>query len=73
MKFFLIVAKGKKAGLPIPIEIDLFLIGSAEECQLRAVHDDIGEQHDLAGEMPDKVEELRKRLHAWRDEVGAPP
>ncbi|HVK14693.1 MAG TPA: FHA domain-containing protein [Gemmataceae bacterium] len=45
MKFFLIVAKGKKAGLPIPIEIDLFLIGSGEECQLRAVHDDIGEQH----------------------------
>lgn len=45
MKFFLIAAKGKKQGLPIPIEIDLFLIGSAEECQLRAVHDDIGEQH----------------------------
>jgi anti-anti-sigma regulatory factor len=45
MKFFLIAAKGKKQGLPIPIEIDLFLIGSGEECQLRAVHDDIGEQH----------------------------
>ncbi len=45
MKFFLIAAKGKKQGMPIPIEIDLFLIGSGEECQLRAVHDDIGEQH----------------------------
>jgi len=45
VKFFLIAAKGKKQGLPIPIEIDLFLIGSGEECQLRAVHDDIGEQH----------------------------
>ncbi len=45
MKFFLIVSKGKKRGLPIPIEVDLFLIGSAKMCQLRAVHDDIGEQH----------------------------
>jgi anti-anti-sigma regulatory factor len=45
MKFYLIVAKGKKQGMPIPIEIDLFLIGSGPMCQLRAVHDDIGEQH----------------------------
>lgn len=45
MKFFLIVAKGKKQGMPIPIEIDLFLIGSGPVCQLRAVHEKIGEQH----------------------------
>jgi anti-anti-sigma regulatory factor len=45
MKFYLIVAKGKKQGMPIPVEIDLFLIGSGPVCQLRAVHDDIGEQH----------------------------
>ncbi len=45
MKFYLIVANGKKRGLPIPIEIDLFLVGSAQMCQLRAAHDDIGEQH----------------------------
>jgi anti-anti-sigma regulatory factor len=45
MKFYLIVAKGKKQGMPIPVEIDLFLIGSGPMCQLRAVHDDIGEQH----------------------------
>lgn len=45
MKFYLIVAKGKKQGMPIPIEIDLFLVGSGPVCQLRAVHDDIGEQH----------------------------
>jgi arylsulfatase A len=32
---------------------------------------DIGEQRDLASHMPDKVNELRKRLHAWREEVGA--
>ena len=45
MKFFLIVAKGKKQGLPIPIEVDLFLIGSGKMCQLRASHDNIGAQH----------------------------
>jgi hypothetical protein len=45
MKFYLIVAKGKKQGLPIPIEVDLFLIGSSTSCQLRAQHEDIGEQH----------------------------
>jgi len=45
MKFFLIVASGKKRGMPIPIEIDLFLIGSSKMCQLRSAHDDIGEQH----------------------------
>jgi anti-anti-sigma regulatory factor len=45
MKFYLIVAKGKKQGMPIPIEVDLFLIGSGKECQLRAIHDQIGDQH----------------------------
>lgn len=45
MKFFLIVAKGKKQGMPIPVEIDLFLVGSGTVCQLRAEHDSIGEQH----------------------------
>jgi predicted component of type VI protein secretion system len=45
MKFYLIVAKGKKQGLPVPIDVDLFLIGSGKSCQLRAAHDDIGEQH----------------------------
>jgi len=45
MKFFLIVANGKKRGMPIPIEIDLFLIGSSKMCQLRSPHDGIGEQH----------------------------
>jgi hypothetical protein len=35
MKFYLIVAKGRKQGLPIPISIDLFLVGSDRMCQLR--------------------------------------
>lgn len=36
MKFYLIVAKGPKQGFPIPINIDLFLLGSEKLCQLRA-------------------------------------
>jgi anti-anti-sigma regulatory factor len=35
MKFYLIVAKGKKQGMPIPISVDLFLVGSEPVCQLR--------------------------------------
>ncbi|MBI3821732.1 MAG: FHA domain-containing protein [Planctomycetes bacterium] len=35
MKFYLIVAKGSKQGLPIEVKVDLFLIGSDKECQLR--------------------------------------
>lgn len=38
MKFYLIVARGAKQGLPIPIEVDLFLLGSDQVCQLRAKH-----------------------------------
>jgi anti-anti-sigma regulatory factor len=45
MKFFLIVAKGKRQGLPIPIHVDLFLIGSDPICQLRSMLPGIGEQH----------------------------
>ena len=45
MKFYLIVAKGKKQGMPIPIEIDLFQIGSGRACQLRADHENIAEEH----------------------------
>lgn len=39
--------------------------------ELYNLRDDIGEQNNLAAQMPDKVEELRSRLHAWRQEVGA--
>jgi anti-anti-sigma regulatory factor len=45
MKFYLIVAKGKRQGFPIPIEVDLFVIGSNQMCQLRAHHERIGDQH----------------------------
>ena len=45
MKFILIVANGKKRGLPIPIQTDLFLIGTGVSCQIRANHPEIGSQH----------------------------
>jgi anti-anti-sigma regulatory factor len=45
MKFYLIVAKGKHQGLPIPIEVDLFLIGTDKLCQLRSRVEEIGPQH----------------------------
>jgi len=32
---------------------------------------DIGEEHDLASEMPEKAAEMRKELHAWRVSVDA--
>jgi anti-anti-sigma regulatory factor len=35
MKFYLIVSRGPKQGMPIPITIDLFLLGSDKICQLR--------------------------------------
>jgi anti-anti-sigma regulatory factor len=35
MKLFLIVTEGRRKGLPIPITVDLFMIGSGSECQLR--------------------------------------
>jgi arylsulfatase A len=39
--------------------------------QLFNLRDDIGEQHDLAASQPDRAEELRRKLHAWRTSVGA--
>ncbi len=45
MKFYLIVSKGKHQGLPIPIEVDLFMIGSDKMCQLRSQMEGIGPHH----------------------------
>lgn len=38
--------------------------------ELYNLRQDIGESRNLAAQMPDKVEQLRSRLHAWRQEVG---
>ncbi len=39
--------------------------------ELYNLKDDLGEQKDLAGAMPGRARELRRMLHAWRDEMGA--
>jgi arylsulfatase A len=39
--------------------------------ELYNLRDDIGETRDLAAVLPDKAKELRARLQAWRQEVGA--
>jgi arylsulfatase A-like enzyme len=35
------------------------------------LEDDLGERDDLAARMPDRVRQMRKRLHAWYKEVDA--
>lgn len=42
-----------------------------DHVELYNLRDDLGERHDLANEMPDKVNALRSQLHAWRESVGA--
>lgn len=44
-KFYLIVAKGKHKGMPVPITVDLFMIGTAKMCQLRSKVEGVGEEH----------------------------
>lgn len=48
--------------------IEFFDDGSLE---LYNLEEDVGEQHNLATEMPDKAIALRARLAAWRQAVGA--
>jgi arylsulfatase A-like enzyme len=40
--------------------------------ELYNLKDDLGEKTNLAARMPDKAQELRARLLAWRAEVKAP-
>jgi arylsulfatase A len=39
--------------------------------ELYNLREDLGEQRNLAAQMPAKADELRARLHAWRKAVGA--
>jgi arylsulfatase A-like enzyme len=39
--------------------------------ELYNLKDDLGEAHDLSKEKPEKAAELRAKLHAWRESVGA--
>jgi anti-anti-sigma regulatory factor len=45
MKLYLIAATGKHRGMPIPIRMDLFLLGSDSACQLRSHLPGVGGQH----------------------------
>ncbi|GIW80101.1 MAG: hypothetical protein KatS3mg105_1908 [Gemmatales bacterium] len=45
MKLYLIVAKGKRQGMPIPIQGDLFMMGSDPSCHLRSKLDGMAPQH----------------------------
>jgi len=49
--------------------IEFFEDGKLE---LYNIKDDISEKNDLAGTMPDKVEELQRMFVEWRKSVGAP-
>ena len=42
-----------------------------DHVELYNLRDDLGETTDLAGQLPDKANELRERLHDWRGDVGA--
>ncbi|MFC2133983.1 sulfatase [Bacteroidota bacterium] len=46
-------------------------LGEDGAYSLYNIKDDIGEQNDLAKEMPKKVEEMAKKLHDWRKRIGA--
>ncbi len=40
--------------------------------ELYNLKDDLGEQHNLAAQMPEKVKDLRSKLVAWRKAIRAP-
>lgn len=54
-------------------EGDYKLVERYEDGQVHLydLRQDIGEQNDLAAKYPEKVEQMRKRLHAWYDSVDA--
>ncbi len=49
--------------------IEFFEDGKLE---LYNLHDDIGEEHDLSGVLPERRDELHRLLLDWRAETGAP-
>ena len=65
--------RGKVTPYSIIREGDWKLIEFLEDMrvELYNLKEDIAETRDLATTMPDKVNALRKKLHDWRDKVGA--
>ncbi len=50
---------------------DESICGAGGKFELYNLKQDIGEENNLAGKMPQKVKELRRMLEDWRGEVGA--
>jgi uncharacterized sulfatase len=50
---------------------DETICGPDNKFELYNLKEDIGEQNNLARQMPEKLDELRKMLSNWRDKVGA--
>jgi len=62
---------GKPGGAIRSGDFKLIEFYEDDRMELYNLRADLGEQHDLAAEMPDKAAELRQMLHQWRTEVGA--
>lgn len=59
--------KGPKRAVQVNIEL-----GNSREYQLYNLADDIGQQHNLASEEPEKLQELIERHHELRGEAAEP-
>ncbi|MCB1276767.1 sulfatase [Prosthecobacter sp.] len=42
-----------------------------DHVELYNLKDDLGEEHEISKDHPEKVKELRDQLHGWRESVGA--
>jgi arylsulfatase A-like enzyme len=62
---------GKPGGVVRAGDFKLIEFYEDHRVELYNLPADLGEQHDLSAEMPDKAAELRQMLHQWRQEVGA--
>jgi arylsulfatase A-like enzyme len=62
---------GRSAGAIRKGNFKLIEFFDTGQLELYNLADDISERHNLTSEMPDKANELKKRLAKWRTEVGA--
>jgi arylsulfatase A-like enzyme len=62
---------GKPGGAVRAGDFKLIEFYEDSRVELYNLRTDLGEQHDLAVEMPDKTTELKRMLHEWRNAVGA--
>ncbi|MDW7695582.1 sulfatase [Flammeovirgaceae bacterium SG7u.111] len=48
-----------------------YITGANDQVELYNLKNDIGEEHDLAAEMPEKAKELKDEFSKWRRNIGA--